>query len=71
MMQIDILSSEIESCLTSILELKNKKQCPKCFAEIDAGAVFCPKCGAEQDDVEVKEAEIVENDENNSEIENP
>ena len=50
--KIDILSSEIESCLTSILELKNRKQ--------------CPKCGAKQDNVEAKEAEIVDNQENNS-----
>ena len=64
--KIDILSSEIESCLTSILELKNRKQCPKCFAEIDANATFCPKCGAKQDNVEAKEAEIVDNQENNS-----
>lgn len=64
--KIDILSSEIESCLTSILELKNRKQCPKCFAEIDVNATFCPKCGAKQDDVEAKEVEIVDNQENNS-----
>ena len=64
--KIDILSSEIESCLTSILELKNRKQCPKCFAEIDANATFCPNCGAKQDNVEAKEAEIVDNQENNS-----
>lgn len=64
--KIDILSSEIESCLTSILELKNRKQCPKCFAEIDANATFCPKCGAKQDDFEAKEVEIVDNQENNS-----
>ena len=64
--KIDILSSEIESCLTSILELKNRKQCPKCFAEIDANATFCQKCSAKQDDVEAKEVEIVDNQENNS-----
>ena len=58
--KIDILSSEIESCLTSILELKDKKQCIKCHAEIDENAVFCPKCGEKQPEIEVKEAEIVE-----------
>ena len=58
--KIDILSSEIESCLTSILELKDKKQCIKCHAEIDENAVFCPKCGEKQPEVEVKEAEVVE-----------
>lgn len=58
--KIDILSSEIESCLTSILELKDKKQCIKCHAEIDENAVFCPKCGEKQPEIEVKEAEVVE-----------
>ena len=57
--KIDILSSEIESCLTSILELKDKKQCIKCHAEIDENAVFCPKCGEKQPEETVVEAEIV------------
>ena len=65
--KIDILSSEIETCLASILELKNKKQCIKCFAEIAADAAFCPKCGEKQPEVEVKEAEIVENEEKQNE----
>ena len=33
--KIDILSAEIETCLNQIRELKDKKQCPKCFNEID------------------------------------
>ena len=65
--KIDILSSEIETCLASILELKNKKQCIKCVAEIAADAAFCPKCGEKQPEVEVKEAEIVENEEKQNE----
>ena len=67
--KIDILSSEIESCLSSILELKNKKQCPKCFTEIDADAAFCPKCGEKQEIVEAKEVEVLENEEDNTKTE--
>ena len=66
--KIDILSSEIESCLTSILELKDKKQCIKCHAEIDENAVFCPKCGEKQPEIEVKEAEVVTEDLENSDV---
>lgn len=57
--KIDLLSREIETCLTSILELKDKKQCIKCHAEIEENAVFCPKCGEKQPETEVKNAEIV------------
>ena len=66
--KIDILSSEIESCLTSILELKDKKQCIKCHAEIDENAVFCPKCGEKQPEIEVKEAEVVTENLENSDV---
>lgn len=58
--QIDVLSAEIETCLKSILELKDKKQCEKCHAEIELEDVFCPKCGAKQQD-ELTE-EVIEND---------
>lgn len=58
--KIDVLSAEIETCLKSILELKEKKQCEKCHAEIDLDSTFCPKCGAKQPEVEVKEAEVVD-----------
>lgn len=65
--KIDVLSAEIETCLKSILELKEKKQCEQCHTEIDLDATFCPKCGAKQPEIEVKEAEVVgvENDNNN------
>lgn len=46
--KIDILSAEIETCLKEIMKLKNKKQCEKCFAELDIDAKFCGNCGAEQ-----------------------
>ena len=67
--KIDVISAEIETCLKSILELKEKKQCEQCHTEIDLDATFCPKCGAKQPEIEVKEAEVVgvnvENDDNN------
>ncbi len=66
--KIDVLSAEIETCLKSILELKDKRQCEKCHAEIDANSVFCPKCGAKQPDTEVLNAEVVKQDLENSEV---
>jgi len=58
--KIDILSTEIETCLNQIRELKDKKQCPKCFNEIDLDANYCNHCGAKQDKEEAKEVEVVE-----------
>ena len=65
--KIDCLSDEIESILKQCLELKDKRQCPNCYAEIEKDVKFCPECGAKQDIIEepVKEAEIV--DESNEE----
>ena len=57
--KIDVLSAEIETCLKSILELKEKKQCEECHAEIDLEDTFCPKCGAKQPEMEAKEVEVV------------
>ena len=51
-----------------ILELKDKKQCIKCHAEIDENAVFCPKCGEKQPEIEVKEAEVVTENLENSDV---
>ena len=67
--KIDVLSAEIETCLKSILELKDKKQCEQCHAEIELKDVFCPKCGAKQPETEVLNAEVVKHDLENSEIE--
>lgn len=60
--KIDILSQKVEDCRMEILNLKDKKQCQSCYAEIEKEAKFCPKCGVEQPEevVEVKEVEIVE-----------
>lgn len=67
--KIDVLSAEIETCLKSILELKDKKQCEKCHTEIDLNNDFCPKCGAKQPGTEVLNAEVVKHDLENSEVE--
>lgn len=47
--KIDELSAEIEKLLKECLELKDKKKCPNCHAEIEKDVKFCPKCGAKQD----------------------
>ena len=74
--KIDMLSEEIEMKLKECLELKDKKQCPNCFTEMDKDMKFCPECGAKQEifeaeeieksedaeKIEVKEVEIVEKD---------
>lgn len=67
--RIDKLSSEIETLLQECLDLKDKKQCPKCYTEIDKKVNFCPECGAKQEEQPVKEVEIIEKaniSENNS-----
>ena len=66
--KIDVLSAEIETCLKSILELKDKKQCEKCHAEIELNSDFCPKCGAKQPGAEVLNAEVVKQDLENAEV---
>ena len=63
--KIDVLSAEIETCLNQIRELKDKKQCPKCFNEIELDAKFCNHCGAKQEDVETHEVEVVQSNATN------
>ena len=58
--KIDVLSAEIETCLNQIRELKDKKQCPNCFNEIDLDAKYCSHCGEKQDKEKAREVEIVE-----------
>ena len=65
--KIDVLSDEIESNLKQCLELKDKRQCPSCFAEIEKNVKFCPKCGAKQEEVKkepAKEVEVIEKSNN-------
>ena len=56
--QIDEMSEKIEKIRQECLELKDKKQCPKCFKEIDKNAKFCPECGAKQEEEKAKGVEI-------------
>ena len=58
--KIDVLSAEIESKLKECLDLKDKKQCQKCFKEIDKNMNFCPECGAKQDEEPAREVEVLE-----------
>ena len=61
--KIDVLSAEIETCLKSILELKDQKVCPKCNKTIDKTSAFCPYCGEKQPESEcneeAKEPEVI------------
>ena len=58
--KIDILSAEIDTCLNQIRELKDKKQCPNCFNEIDLDSNYCRHCGEKQEQAEAREVEVVE-----------
>ena len=46
--KLDELSKEIEDARLEILKLNQKKLCSNCSAEIEDGAMFCPKCGEKQ-----------------------
>lgn len=69
--KIDVLSAEIETCLKTILELKDRKKCPKCSSEIERNVAFCPVCGEKQEE-EIKEPEVIieELESNQTDIEN-
>lgn len=60
-LKIDVLSDEIENLLKQCLELNDKKQCEKCYTEIEKKAKFCPHCGAKQEAEIAIEAEILDN----------
>lgn len=50
--QIDEICDAIEDERKELLTLKDKKQCPNCFDEIEAACNYCPNCGYEQVDIE-------------------
>ena len=62
--KLDALSKEIEDARLEILKLNQKKLCSKCSAEIEAGAVFCPKCGEKQTEKPTVKEEALEKLEN-------
>ena len=62
--KLDALSKEIEDARLEILKLNQKKLCSKCSAEIEAGAVFCPKCGEKQTEEPTVKEEALEKLEN-------
>ena len=64
-LKIDMLSDEIDNLLKQCLELKDKKQCENCYAEIEKDVKFCPHCGAKQEESAV-EAEVLEAEENSN-----
>ncbi len=50
--KVDELSHEIEGFHKEIIDLSNCKICESCKQEMDKDAKFCPKCGAEQPEIE-------------------
>lgn len=58
--KLDELSKEIEEARIEILKLNQKKLCSKCSAEIENGALFCPKCGEKQEQEPSKKEEALE-----------
>ncbi len=71
--QIDEICDAIEDERKELLTLKDKKQCPNCFDEIELTCNYCPNCGYEQ--VAFEEENISESDninvEENKEQEKP
>ena len=57
--QIDELTDKIEKAKEDVLNLKDKKQCPNCYSEINKDANYCPNCGAEQERIEEENHEEV------------
>lgn len=66
--KIDVLSDEIENLLKQCLDLKDRKQCPKCYVEIEKDMNFCYNCGQKQTEEPAREIEIIQ-DLENSEVE--
>ena len=58
--KLDELSKEMEEARIEILKLNQKKLCSKCSAEIENGALFCPKCGEKQEQEPTKKEEALE-----------
>ncbi len=65
--KIDCLSDEIEAFLKQCLDLKDKKQCPNCYTEIEKDVRFCPQCGIQQEDTNLEETEDSDSNVNSKE----
>ncbi len=72
--KIDEISEEIENLLKESRRLRDKKQCPKCYSELDREVNYCPNCGEKQEipeepviieenEDEIEETEIIESEE--------
>lgn len=61
--EIDEICDCIEDQRKELLTLKDKKQCPNCFYEIDIDFSYCPNCGDKQEEnfeEEQEETQVVE-----------
>lgn len=65
--QIDEICDRIEEERKEILTLKEKKQCPNCFCEIELDYNYCPNCGDEQKEDDMQDYNIEENIEQDEE----
>lgn len=68
--QIDELCDRIEEDRKEILTLREKKQCPNCFCEIELDYNYCPNCGDEQKEDYIQDYDIEENIEQDEEDKN-
>lgn len=57
--KIDQLSNKIEDIRMQLLNLKDKKQCLNCFAQIEINANYCQNCGSKQNE-NIQKEEILE-----------
>jgi len=67
--QIDEICDRIDDERKELLTLKDKKQCPECYDEIEIACNFCPNCGFEQNDrfeenVDIENDNLEKNNEN-------
>ncbi len=69
--KIDQLSDEIENCRMELLNLKERKQCPNCYKEINIEYEYCPNCGVKQEEINSKKDnsgnEYIKNDDKENE----
>ena len=66
--KIDNLSEKIEDSRVELLNLKDKKQCQKCYKEIEIEDRFCPNCGEKQERPVARTVEVIQNEETQEEI---